>query len=637
VDGDEPNGIAGNRRSAPSPAVGPFAARSAIAPALASFDHGSPPGSVRLFDPNRILTGMVVLFWPLRFFPIVLIPAVLLAALTMFKHWHAITADLQQLLGRFSFIIGLLLNLLVVNLVARLSMGAVVRASGIAVRDFGFMFFLGFIPRFYIDRSAIPRLDRNRQLWANGAPLMVRLGFFAFGMLAWATSRSSGTWLASYALLLSQAGLWAFLFAIIPFLPGDGYHWLAAYFRQPMLRERALIALTAKLRGRRLPPGFRSGKLPVLIMFGIGIMLAISALAVALLIVWTMLLTDVLQGMGAVISLVLVAGFVTWLLSFKARPVRQTQQSREIRLLQAVMAAQTYAAEPEPAPKQRRTPRLMIWAGIGVAMILASFLPYSYDPGGPFEILSTQRSKAMAATDGEVVDVIVHEGDRVSAGQVLAHLLSSDQQRDINLTRQELERAEARLARLDEKRSNLERATAEPKGIGAADRALDAAQNDVERLRHQLAYDKAGLERTTIRAPGAGLVVTPEPRFLTGVWLNAGDEFLQIDDTSVVEAEIEIPEGDIALVKPGAKVRLRPWSGSQELVGHITALAPTALDKTDKSVIRVKASVPNEEMLLRPLATTGYAKINGVGMTIGEAYFRLFNRFLTVEIWSWVP
>jgi hypothetical protein len=51
----------------------------------------------------------------------------------------------------------------------------------------------------------------------------------------------------------------------------------------------------------------------------------------------------------------------------------------------------------------------------------------------------------------------------------------------------------------------------------------------------------------------------------------------------------------------------------------------------------VKASVPNEEMLLRPLATTGYAKINGLGMTIGEAYFRLFNRFLTVEIWSWVP
>jgi HlyD family secretion protein len=155
--------------------------------------------------------------------------------------------------------------------------------------------------------------------------------------------------------------------------------------------------------------------------------------------------------------------------------------------------------------------------------------------------------------------------------------------------------------------------------------------------------------------------------------LNAGDEFLQIDDTKVVDAEIEIPQGDISLVKPGAKVRLRPWSeGNGEIVGSVTAVAPSAMDKVHNEIfatkrrirntelvqrpasrerplvmadadktrgggaIRVAASVPNAETLLRS-AMTGYAKISGPEMTVGEAYLRLCARFLTVELWSWVP
>ena len=152
------------------------------------------PVRIRLFDPNQMLAVIGVLFWPLRYFPIVLVPAVCLAALTAFKHRNDISIDLGRLLGEFSFVVHLLLSLLIINLSARLSMGAVIRASGGAVRDFGLGFFLGFIPRFYVDRSSIVRLDREGQLWAFGAPLLARLSYFAFGTLAWVTFRSGGTW-----------------------------------------------------------------------------------------------------------------------------------------------------------------------------------------------------------------------------------------------------------------------------------------------------------------------------------------------------------------------------------------------------------------------------------------------------------
>jgi putative peptide zinc metalloprotease protein len=181
------------------------------------------------------------------------------------------------------------------------------------------------------------------------------------------------------------------------------------------------------------------------------------------------------------------------------------------------------------------------------------------------------------------------------------------------------------------------------------------------------------LERATIRAPASGFVTTPNAQLLTGVSLNAGDEFLQVDNTKVVEAEIEIPEAEIVFIKPGAKVRLRPWSErDQEIIGRVTQVAPSAFEEADNhiirvkepfrdagallrpamtrrqpaptavdttgnsGVIRVKASVPNSEIRLR-IAVTGYAKISGPEMTVGQAYLRLCIRFLVVELWSWVP
>ena len=206
--------------------------------------------------------------------------------------------------GDFAFAVHLVFGLLIVNLGARLSMGAVIRASGGAVHDFGLTFFLGFIPRFYIDRSGIPLLNRGGQVWAFGAPLIVRLSYIVVGVIIWATYRSSGTWLANFALLVSQVGLWAFLIAATPLLPGDGYNWLATYLRQPMLRRKALRALKAKLLRQQLPPQVRRDEVPMLIFFALGSIVAMLAVVSALLILWGKCLSET---------------FRVWVASFSSR------------------------------------------------------------------------------------------------------------------------------------------------------------------------------------------------------------------------------------------------------------------------------------------------------------------------------
>lgn len=655
-----------------------------IARAISFSDHQSWPARISFFDPNRLLAVIVVLFWPLKYFPIVLVPAVILAGLTTFKHWNDITPDLRHLLfGDFAFAVHLVFGLLIVNFGARLSMGAVIRASGGAVHDFGLTFFLGFIPRFYIDRSGIPLLNRGGQVWAFGAPLIVRLSYIVVGVIIWATYRSSGTWLANFALLVSQVGLWAFLIAATPLLPGDGYNWLATYLRQPMLRRKALRALKAKLLRQQLPPQVRRDEVPMLIFFALGSIVAMLAVVSALLILWGTVLIRNLQGMGGVVFVALLASFVMWVFSLKSRRSRRRQQIREGRLLAAMMVGQAPEADSRSA-KQCEAPRsgrwrrlLTVGAAVAVVLVPVSFLPYSYDPAGPFKILPAQRSEAVAQIDGQVADIAVREGDWVNAGQVLAHLSSSDQQRNVDLARQDLKDAETRLAQLGEEQSG--RSKVEPP---SSDMQREFAHSEVERLRDQLDSDEAGLERTTVRAPAAGFVTTPNAQLLTGVWLDAGDKFLQIDDTNVVEAEIDIPQGDIGLIKPGAKVWLRPWSeDGQEFVGSVTQIAPfasiadddevgkrrpplrraqapldsatpvrpshrTAVNKIDGAandgggstgvVVRVKASVPNAGTWLRS-EMTGYAKIRGPEMTVGQAYLRLCSRFLTVQLWSWVP
>jgi multidrug resistance efflux pump len=637
-----------------------------LATSASSSGRESGPARIRLFDPNLFLALVVVLCWPLKYFPIVLIPSLLLAGLTTVKHWADISVDLRSLLGEFHFVIHLVLSLLIVNLGTRLSMGAVIRAFGGASREFGLTFFLGFIPRFYIDRSAIPQLPRSGQLWAYGTPLLIRTSFITFGLLIWATYRSGGTWMANLALLISQVGLWAFLLAIMPLLPGDGYNWLATYLGQPMLRRKAFFVLRATLRRTPIPPRVRPNEVPMLIIFAVSSIITMVGVAFVLLAIWGMLLITSLQGLGAAIFLGLLVSFAVWLLSLKARFVRRRPQAREIRLLRAPIIRQSEAPKVNTTSVPlRRKRRLAILAGAAGALIFVAFLPYSYDTAGPFQILPALHSEATARTDGDVVDVAIREGDWVNKGQVLAHLFSSDQELAIALTRKRLDHAEAALAELEKKIVASDQGGGALAGrVSAVETEREAARNEIERLREQLRADEAQLERTNIRAPMPGFVTTPNAQLLTGVWLDAGDNFLQIDDTRIVEADIEIPQGDIGFVRPGAEVRLRPWSEADwEVFGRVTEIAPSALAAPDKSgqrarlwtaetlprpsrteaiaannsgLIRVKAAIASAGTSLRP-GMTGYAKVSGPQMTLGEAYLRFCIRLFKTELWSLVP
>ena len=111
----------------------------------------------------------------------------------------------------------------------------------------------------------------------------------------------------------------------------------------------------------------------------------------------------------------------------------------------------------------------------------------------------------------------------------------------------------------------------------------------------------------------------------------------QLDDTRIVQAEIDMPETDISLIRPGDKVRVKAWGYTdREIPGTVTDVSPAAEERDYGQVVRVKASIPNTDAFLRP-GMSGYAKVEGLEMRVWDAYLRFFIRFFTVEVWSWIP
>ena len=69
---------------------------------------------------------------------------------------------------------------------------------------------------------------------------------------------------------------------------------------------------------------------------------------------------------------------------------------------------------------------------------------------------------------------------------------------------------------------------------------------------------------------------------------------------------------------------------------RLPAIKLDSSQKEDSGIVLVKVSIPNAGGMLRP-GMTGYAKIAGPRMLLGEAYLRLSIRLFAVELWSWIP
>lgn len=665
------------------------------APANAERGPGGS-ASLTLFNPTPLLKLLYILSYPFQMLHPLVIPVVLMAGLTMLQNWEALAIDLRVVLSSYATLTMTLIGLFTVNLASRLAQGVAIVAHGGKVGGLGLALVVGFLPRFFVDLSALPALSRHGQLWAYGAPLLARLWMFAGGMLVWAITRDSGSWLPQMALIVGQFGLAMFLFTALPLVPADGMRWISTYLNEPRLLPKAWAALRHVATGRPLPAMITRAELWPLALFGIGTVLTSVAAVLGIAIYGALTLETELGGLGVIVFLGLVAAFLLWLVAMRASIGRRGAAMRggadQSELARLLMAGRGPRAQPAAEPALSGSAKV-VWSVIGIALLSVAFLPYNYEAGGLVQILPVARGQAVARTEGEIIEIYVAEGASVTRGQVVAQMSSWNQASDVAVTQAMLAGATAGLARLEAgakpeeievARRELESAEAslafsraeaerarELVGTGAVSQAtfekaqaayeadmaglevaraelvlvesgatteeVAIARADVDRLTLELQFRRDELERTRITAPMDGRVVTPDLSLRNGSFLRVGETLLEIEDAAVVHAAISVPESDIALIEPGREVRLKAWGASDdEIPGVVESIAQAAEQEGYGSTVRVDAAFPNPDGRLRS-GMTGYAKIEGAEMRTWEAYLRRIVRFFQIEVWSWIP
>jgi GAF domain-containing protein len=188
--------------------------------------------------------------------------------------------------------------------------------------------------------------------------------------------------------------------------------------------------------------------------------------------------------------------------------------------------------------------------------------------------------------DGTVERVTVREGSRVQRGDVLAVLRSTSLAADRQGIAADAVTAD-RLAALAASRGD------------AAEERLHRIRS--EALRRELALLDEELSLTTVRAPAAGLVLTPRMEERTGTSLAEGDQLLVLGRTDTLELEFGVPQQDILEVRPGQTVRLRVDAlPSRTFAGKVTSIAELPKEHEGQVEYPVRAAVANPDGLLKP-------------------------------------
>ena len=239
-------------------------------------------------------------------------------------------------------------------------------------------------------------------------------------------------------------------------------------------------------------------------------------------------------------------------------------------------------------------------------------------------IKACQRAKLSPTAGGQIVKLWVKEGDRVKAGQPLLELWNRDLAAQRDLATRQLSTSEARQREAcimaDNAKREAER-TQQLAGKGfvspqsgetaraearARQANCDALAADVKRAQAQIRVSAAGLERTTLTAPFAGIVArvtgevgeytTPSP---PGI---ATPPAVDLIDDTCLYVSAPMDEVDAPKIKPGqiARITLDAMAG-QTFSGKVRRVAPyvTEVEKQARTVdVEADFDTPPKQGLL---------------------------------------
>ena len=193
----------------------------------------------------------------------------------------------------------------------------------------------------------------------------------------------------------------------------------------------------------------------------------------------------------------------------------------------------------------------------------------------------------LARATGEVVELLVEEGDRVEEGQVLARL-------DDDRLRLQMLQAKASLDMTTREYERFVRLR--ERGLVSSS-AVENLQYDVDALRASYELMRLNHAYTQIRAPIPGVVSGRDVK--VGTHVETGAQVFSITETTKLVAHLHIPQVELSRISMGDEVLVKVDAmPGHEFRATLARISPTI--DTRNGTFRATVYVMNEEGLLAP-------------------------------------
>ena len=218
-------------------------------------------------------------------------------------------------------------------------------------------------------------------------------------------------------------------------------------------------------------------------------------------------------------------------------------------------------------------------------------LPQTKDIFETLETTATIESDAEAAVlaraSGEVVEILVEEGDRVDEGQVLARL-------DGERLRLQMLQAKASLDMTSREYDRF--VSLRQRGLVSAS-AVEGLKFDVDALRASYELMRLNYAYTKVRAPISGVISRRDVK--VGTHVEAGAPIFSITETSQLVAYLHIPQIELSRIDTGDEVLVQVDAmPGHEFRARLARISPTI--DTRNGTFRATVYIDNKDQLLAP-------------------------------------
>ena len=245
--------------------------------------------------------------------------------------------------------------------------------------------------------------------------------------------------------------------------------------------------------------------------------------------------------------------------------------------LRLISTRQAQKAELAAQQSAAQVPAVLELAAADVLRVQTLELVQSLAIAGPLRASNSAFVKARVA--GELQGLVLREGDRVSAGQVVARIDATESQARVRQAQQQAEaaRAQVDIARrsFDNNRSLVEQGFISKTALDTSAASLAAAEASFRAAQAGADLANKSLEDTVLRAPMAGVVAQRLAQ--PGERLAVDTRIVEIVDLSRLELEASLSPADSLLVQPGQEAVLSIEGASQTLSAKVLRVNPSAV------------------------------------------------------------